>query len=847
MKTGKRVIGILLLLFLLQVRFIALAETSPEGRYIIISNESVSQTQYSGTFQMKGKKGPYQMDAKKPFDLLKNKKNTIRKSTYSISSSYQQGDSKSFWVTDFSTYKDYQINATLKYSGNKVNVWVHDNQISSQNAVKLGSEFDTDIRPLIEQYFGKESDVNSDGKINILCYDIQDGFSGYGGYIGGYFYGGDLFNELHSNQSEIFYIDTYPLMGVSSTKDVTASYDTLVHEFQHMVNFNQNVFVEGSYTQMDVWLDEALSMAAEQIYTGDVLSDRIEYYNSASSITNGLSLLDWDNSNDVLANYSLSYLFGQYMKVQANQGNKIFKEIINHPYNDYRAVQTSINKYINSTMSFGQFMTTFRGALLLNQPSGLYGFKGDPSFDSIQKKIYTGSSKNLVGGGAVVKQISEGEAFSIPSDKGTNVTYTMVTPEGDKVAPSSPIVNPVSDNQKKVTGKTEVNAKVFVKSGSTVIGSGQAGINGDFNVTIPLQKAGTKLVVIAEDLFGNQSIGKTITVLDKTAPVNAVVNQVSNKDTKVTGKTEANATVYVTSGTVQLGNAKADSVGSFSVPITVQKAGTKLLIQAKDVAGNKNSGVSITVIDKIAPAKPIVNAVGDNQLTVTGKAEAGATVYVKVGTKILGQAISNSSNSFSVSLPAKQKKGTVLTVLAKDKAGNMSSSTSVTVLDKTSPSPPVVAEVKDNSKVVTGKGEVGAKVIVKQGSTIVGTGKIDTYGKFTLEMNSIKKAGTTLYVTLTDAAGNVSSATKATVKDRTPPALPSVNTVTTRSTSISGKAEANAYVFVKVGTKVIVSTKANQYGTFAAAMSKQKSGTVLSVYAKDASGNVGKLLKVTVR
>jgi hypothetical protein len=205
-----------------------------------------------------------------------------------------------------------------------------------------------------------------------------------------------------------------------------------------MVNFNRNVFVEGAYTQMDVWLDEALSMAAEQIYTGEVLAERIDYYNYSSSITNGLSLLDWDNSSDVLANYSLSYLFGQYVKVQSNQGDKVFKEIINSSYNDYQAVQSVVRKYVNSTMRFGQFMTTFRGALLLKQPTGLYGFKGDAAFDGIQQKVYTGSSTDLAGGGAVVKKISAGETFNVPADKGSNITYTTLSPNGDTVAPALP-------------------------------------------------------------------------------------------------------------------------------------------------------------------------------------------------------------------------------------------------------------------------------------------------------------------------------------------------------------------------------------------------------------------------
>lgn len=760
---GKRITGILLS-FLLVVPMNTFANATQQDQYVIISNESSNTTndQFTGSFQLKGK-GSYQVDAQKPFDAYQNRNKQIRKSTFTITKSYRPGDSKSFWVTDFTTYMDYQINATLKYSGSKVNVWVYNDQLSTQDAEKLGLEFDNNIRPIIEQNFGYESDVDGNGKVNILSYDIKDGFSGNCGYIGGYFYGGDLFNQEHSNQSEIFYIDTYPLMGTGVSKDVTATYETLAHEFQHMVNFNRNVLVEGSFTEMDIWLDEALSMAAEQIYTGKVLADRIDYYNDSSSITNGQSLIKWNDNGDELANYSLSYLFGQYVKVQANQGNRIFKEIINSPYNDYRAVELMVKKYINSSMSFGQFMTAFRAALLLKQSEGLYGFKGDPSFELIKPKIYTGSSMNLVGGGAVVKKINAGESLAVPVSKGENITYTFLTNNGDMVAPGLPSVNPVSDRDLKVTGKTEANAKVFISKGSALLGNGQADSNGNYTVAIPVQAVGTSLSLYVEDLFGNKSATQTVTVLDKTPPAN-----------------------------------------------------------------------------------PTVNPVADNQTSTFGKAEGGAIIYVKVGTTQIGKGVATSNGTFTISIP-KQKAGTIMSVYAVDKAGNISASTFVKVMDKTAPSAPSVDEIKDYDKKVSGKGEVGSTVTVKEGSKVVGAGKVDRAGKYVVTINSAKKAGTTVYVSLTDASGNVSVPTKSVVKDRTAPSLPSVNRVTKRSTTVKGKTEAYATVYLKTGSKIIATAKANKYGNYLFSIRKQKVGTTFYVFAKDQAGNYSKSNRVVVQ
>src|SRR5699024_11164677 len=148
----------------------------------------------------------------------------------------------------------------------------------------------------------------------------------------------------------------------------------IVHEFQHMVNYNENVIKENAGMQ-DTWITEGLSMAAEHLYTNKPRMERINYYNRSNSITNGHSLLYWDYNNDTLSNYSLSYLFFQYLKVQANVGESIYKEIIQNDNNDYRAIEDIIKKYIDKNMTFGEFMTDFRIALTLNESSGKYGFK----------------------------------------------------------------------------------------------------------------------------------------------------------------------------------------------------------------------------------------------------------------------------------------------------------------------------------------------------------------------------------------------------------------------------------------------------------------------------------------
>ncbi len=661
----------------------------PAKNYMVISNESVNPNgkQSTGTpvinnekYQLEKNVRPeaFRMDVNLPFDTEKHADRKLHGRSLMYKTLHKVGTKRNFNVFDFNKFIEYKIQAQLLYIGKKANVWGYDKKFTKEDAKKLGDEFDENIYPAITEDFGNESDVDGDGKINILCYDIKDGFEYNGGYIAGYFYSRDLYDVSGSNQSEIFYIDTYPTMGLESKKDVTAAYSTLAHEFQHMVNFNQNVLVEGG-KEMDPWLDEGLAMAAEQIYTGSVLKDRIDYYNSSYSVTNGHSLLYWDEYGDVLANYSLSYLFMQYVKVQSKQGDAIFKEIISDPSNSYKAVEKAAKKYMDPKLTFGKLMTDFRAALLLKEKSGKYGFNSEPGFSAIRPRIYKGSTANLRGGGAVVKEATGTE--TIPTSKGKNITYTFFGPgePRDHTAPAKPVVQKVSDRDTVVKGSAEVATTVYVKAGTANVGKAVSDSKKSFAVKIKKQKAGSKLKVYAVDKAGNKSDAATVTVIDKTPPAMPTVSKVSNRDSKVTGKAEAGSKVTVKAGGKVIGSATADKAGKYVVTLKAKrKAGTALYVKATDKAGNASKERKVIVVDKIPPKVPEVNKVTNKTTTVKGKAEKGATVYVKSGKKVLGTAVVNSKGSFSVKI-IKQKAGTVLNIYAKDKAGNTGKAAKVTV------------------------------------------------------------------------------------------------------------------------------------------------------------------------
>ncbi|MFP7297162.1 cell wall-binding repeat-containing protein [Neobacillus niacini] len=586
--------------------------------YAVISNESVNaeSTQSTGTFNLKNMKysmdkslkpGAYKLDVDKPFDIAGNKGKLIQKNTKYINPSFNVGAYNYFWVTDITNDYNYQITARLAYKGSKANVWVHNDEISDADAAKLGQEFDGKIYSSVTSNFGPESDINQDKSINLLIFDIQDGFTGSGGFVGGYFYGGDLFNVDYSNQGEILYIDTYPSMGTGTTKDVTQAYETLAHEFQHMVNFNQTVLIEGSSTNMDTWLNEGLSMAAEQIYTGQGLSSRLDYYNVSSSIQNGHSLLYW--GGDLLSNYSLSYLFGQYIKIQANRGDAIFKEILKDPYNDFRAVENIAKKYISPDMTFGKLMTNFRIALLLKEPAGLYGFKGDPFFDALEEKLYRGTSANLRGGGAISIAFNSEEGLTVPSNKGSDITYTTLNSDEnpEEGATTPPVVNEVTDHETVVTGNAEPLSTLIAKVSGKEIGRSKAGEDRNFSITIPKQQAGVIIEVVSVDAAGKSSAPAKITVTKKLVSLIGSTRYATAAKVSEAGWKKSNSVLLVNGAAIVDGLTATPLAAAKDAPILLTQSGylpTETLneikrLQAKEITIIGGTGVISVQVENV--------------------------------------------------------------------------------------------------------------------------------------------------------------------------------------------------------------------------------------------------------
>ncbi|WP_170169183.1 Ig-like domain-containing protein [Mesobacillus subterraneus] len=259
-----------------------------------------------------------------------------------------------------------------------------------------------------------------------------------------------------------------------------------------------------------------------------------------------------------------------------------------------------------------------------------------------------------------------------------NLSLPQLVTVIDKTPPPAPKVNTVGDNMTSVTGYGEKGATIKVWKGSSVIGTSTVKSDGTYIVLISKQPAGSILLVTATDKALNVSAATKVTVVDKTPPAAPMVNSIGNNSTIVTGTAEKNAVIKVKKGTTVIATVTVKADGKYSAVISKQKAGTVLSITATDKAGNVSSVRKTTVLDKIAPAIPTVNAVYSYHTSVKGKAEAYSYITMKKGSTVIGTVKANSKGNFTVKIK-KQKRGTKLYITARDQAGNTSKVRTVTV------------------------------------------------------------------------------------------------------------------------------------------------------------------------
>ena len=370
--------------------------------------------------------------------------------------------SRKFYAQNLATNSFYQLEADLMAESQNCRVWAEKGAgVTVATANSMARAYEEGIRPKMLDTFsyngqigyngtdlgpidkiknGKvvanntlelagwinDEDEDGDRRLNILLLDIKDSYKPRDNesYCAGYFwavnfYGRNPSNSVlkYSNECSMIYVDTYP--GVPGSE---GSNTTVAHELQHLMTF-VNAFISDKETVLDTWVDEGLSSAAEWLYLGKQVEEKMNWYNSDRSglIQKGNNFFVWDNREKEnqyanLDDYSTVYLFFQWLRLQSGSKD-IYREITMSNYHDHLAVTSAANKVMkgNGYDDWETLLKTWLAANYINAPSGPYGYKNDSVLKNVKAKTAPRNTSISLYPGEGVYSITNN--FNMPAKK----------------------------------------------------------------------------------------------------------------------------------------------------------------------------------------------------------------------------------------------------------------------------------------------------------------------------------------------------------------------------------------------------------------------------------------------
>ncbi|HEY3983313.1 Ig-like domain-containing protein [Cedecea sp.] len=334
----------------------------------------------------------------------------------------------------------------------------------------------------------------------------------------------------------------------------------------------------------------------------------------------------------------------------------------------------------------------------------------------------------------------------------------------------------------------------------------------------------------------------------------------------ISGQATPGCSVVVKNGETVVGTAPVDENGYWELPLEPGNGSHHLITEVVDTGGNisdPTDPITIHVVPDLTPpdvAHDITitdkdgnilegSTTNDSTPTIHGKAEAGTTVTIKDGDRVIGSADVDQNGDWQITpdqtLP---EGGSDLVIEVTDDAGN-SASSDLNITVDTIPPPGLITDIQltndsqpdnpqpiangisnDNTPVLSGSvsgAEVGDRVVIKDGGVTVGHADIGADGSwsFTPEL-PLTEGAHHLTAELQDSVGNVGDAQPVEVIiDTTAPDAVHDIIVTDRddnlldgsatndnTPTIHGKAEPGTTVTIKDGDRVIGSADVDQNG-----------------------------------
>ncbi|WP_156027519.1 Ig-like domain-containing protein [Mycetocola saprophilus] len=384
---------------------------------------------------------------------------------------------------------------------------------------------------------------------------------------------------------------------------------------------------------------------------------------------------------------------------------------------------------------------------------------------------------------------------------GTAITITVDLTPPTAPAITSPLDGAVTnDTTPTLSGTGENGSTVTVRDAEDVVLCSAVVTDGTWSCVVSpaLAEGDHVLTPTAEDVAGNRAVGAPIGItVDVTPPAVPVITSpldgaVTNDTTPTlsgTGENGSTVEIHNTAGVVLCSAVVTGGAWSCDLTTALTEGDHVLTPVAKDAAGNEASGTAITItVDVTPPTVPVITSPADGLVTnnttptLSGTGENGSTVTVRnAADEVLCSAVVSGGTWSCTLAPALTEGGHVLTPVATDAAGNVSTGTAITItVDTTAPAAPVIttpsANIVTNNTTPTlaGTGETGSTVEIRNAAGVVLCSAEVVDGAWSCVVSPALVDGEyPLTAVAVDAAGNETEGTSVTITVKTTlPAAP---------------------------------------------------------------------------
>ncbi|HDQ0250194.1 TPA: Ig-like domain-containing protein [Escherichia coli] len=367
------------------------------------------------------------------------------------------------------------------------------------------------------------------------------------------------------------------------------------------------------------------------------------------------------------------------------------------------------------------------------------------------------------------------------------------------------------DTTPTFSGSGQAGATIQIKdSNGNTIASTQVDNNGHWSVSLPTQSAGehtwSVVQIVGSTITDAGSI--TLTIDNNQASVQVATtagDNIINASEQAAGFTLSGTSSHLAQGTeltVTLnGKTYTTSVGangawSVQVPTADAQAlgegNQAVLVSGKDTTGNTVTGAQLLTVDTQPPTLAINTIAQDNIISAaehnvalvlsgTSNAEAGQTVSLTVNGKSHTATV-GSDGTWQVTLPATEVQALAegnyaVNASVSDRAGNTTSHSANFTVDTSAPVVSVNTVAGDDilnnaeqavAQIISGQvsgASPGDTVTVKLGTHVL-TGIVLADGSWNVALDpavtrTLDRGANTIFVTVTDAAGNTGAASRA--------------------------------------------------------------------------------------